>query len=189
VSPPIDAHEPAVREDGGLVAVPAPLPGAPASPVPGPRARYRLDIAYDGTDFSGWAAQPGRRTVAGVLTGALTVVLRLPVTLTVAGRTDAGVHATGQVASADLPVDLDTGWAVRRLARLLPADVRVTAVTPVPPEFDARFAALRRHYRYRVATAPRRCGRSSHWSGAAPRTGSWRPRCPRTRSATRWCAA
>ena len=80
-------------------------------------------------------------------------MLRGPVTLTVAGRTDAGVHATGQVASADLPDDLDPAWLVRRLARMLPADVRVTAVTAVPPEFDARFAALRRHYRYRIATA------------------------------------
>jgi tRNA pseudouridine38-40 synthase len=71
----------------------------------------------------------------------------------VAGRTDAGVHATGQVASADLPADLDTEWAVRRLARLLPADLRVRAVMPVPTAFDARFSALRRHYRYRVATA------------------------------------
>jgi len=134
--------EPAVHSDGGLVAVAAPT------------ARFRLDIAYDGTDFSGWAVQPGRRTVAGVLTDALTVVLRTPVVLTVAGRTDAGVHATGQVASADLPADLDPGWALRRLARLLPADVRVRAVTAVPPGFDARFGALRRHYRYRIATAP-----------------------------------
>ena len=92
--------------------------------------------------------------MAGVLTDALTVILRMPVALTVAGRTDAGVHATGQVASADLPADLDPARAVRRLARLLPADVRVTAVTPVPVEFDARFAALGRHYRYRIATAP-----------------------------------
>jgi tRNA pseudouridine38-40 synthase len=89
-----------------------------------------------------------------VLTDALGRVLRLPVALTVAGRTDAGVHATGQVASADLPADLDTARLVRRLARLLPPDVRVRAVTAAPAEFDARFAALRRHYRYRVATAP-----------------------------------
>ncbi|SHL01078.1 tRNA pseudouridine38-40 synthase [Pseudonocardia thermophila] len=116
--------------------------------------RYRLDIAYDGTDFSGWAAQPGRRTVCGVLVDALSTVLRAPVTLTVAGRTDAGVHATGQVAHTDLTADLDTAWLVRRLARILPPDVRVRAVTPVPPEFDARFSALRRHYRYRIATAP-----------------------------------
>lgn len=98
--------------------------------------------------------QPGLRTVCGVLTDALATVLRTPVALTVAGRTDAGVHAAGQVAHADLPVDADPDRLVRRLARLLPADVRVRAVTVVPAAFDARFAALRRHYRYRVATAP-----------------------------------
>jgi tRNA pseudouridine38-40 synthase len=91
--------------------------------------------------------------VAGVLGDALVVTLRTPVALTVAGRTDAGVHATGQVAHADLPADVDPAWLVRRLARLLPADVRVRAITPVPPAFDARFSALRRRYRYRVATA------------------------------------
>jgi tRNA pseudouridine38-40 synthase len=98
--------------------------------------------------------QPGLRTVCGVLTDALATVLRTPVALTVAGRTDAGVHATGQVAHADLPGDADPDRLVRRLARLLPPDVRVRAVRPVPPAFDARFGALRRHYRYRVATAP-----------------------------------
>ena len=125
----------------------------PAVPGDGGLARFRLDVAYDGTDFSGWAAQPDRRTVAGVLTKALSRVVRRPVALTVAGRTDAGVHATGQVASADLPADLDPEGALRRLARMLPADVRVTAITVVSPDFDARFAALRRHYRYRIATA------------------------------------
>ena len=89
-----------------------------------------------------------------MLTEALGLTVRAPVTLTVAGRTDAGVHATGQVAHTDLPSDVDPAWLVRRLARLLPVDVRVRAVTPVPPAFDARFSALRRHYRYRVATAP-----------------------------------
>ncbi|MDN5933307.1 MAG: tRNA pseudouridine(38-40) synthase TruA [Pseudonocardia sp.] len=98
--------------------------------------------------------QPGLRTVCGVLVDALSTVLREPVALTVAGRTDAGVHAAGQVAHADLPASLDTAWLVRRLARLLPPDVRVRAVTAVPGAFDARFGALRRHYRYRVATAP-----------------------------------
>ena len=98
--------------------------------------------------------QPGLRTVCGVLTDALSTVLREPVALTVAGRTDAGVHATGQVAHADLARDLDPARLVRRLARLLPLDVRVRAVTGVPDAFDARFSALRRHYRYRVATAP-----------------------------------
>jgi tRNA pseudouridine38-40 synthase len=98
--------------------------------------------------------QPGLRTVCGVLVDALSTLLRRPVALTVAGRTDAGVHATGQVAHADLPADADPAQLVRRLARLLPPDVRVRAISPVPAAFDARFSALRRHYRYRVATAP-----------------------------------
>ena len=89
-----------------------------------------------------------------MLEGALATVLREPAALTVAGRTDAGVHATGQVAHVDLPAGLDAPWLVRRLARLLPPDVRVRALTPVPAAFDARFSALRRHYRYRIATAP-----------------------------------
>ena len=92
--------------------------------------------------------------MCGVLAEALAIVLRVPVQLTVAGRTDAGVHATGQVAHADLPADVDPGWLVRRLARLLPPDVRVRTVRSVPAAFDARFSALRRHYRYRIATAP-----------------------------------
>jgi tRNA pseudouridine38-40 synthase len=136
--------EPAVPLDGGLGRV----PGSAAA------RRFRLDVSYDGTDFSGWAPQLARRTVAGVLTDALAQLLRTAVALTVAGRTDAGVHATGQVVSADLPADLDPAWALHRLARLLPVDVRVTAITAVPPDFDARFSALCRHYRYRVATAP-----------------------------------
>jgi tRNA pseudouridine38-40 synthase len=89
-----------------------------------------------------------------VLGDAFSLVLRHPVALTVAGRTDAGVHATGQVAHTDIPPDPDPGGLVRRLARLLPPDVRVLAIRPVPPEFDARFGALRRHYRYRVTDRP-----------------------------------
>lgn len=117
--------------------------------------RYRLDIAYDGTDFSGWARQPGRRTVCGALEETIGTVLRTPIQLTVAGRTDAGVHATGQVAHFDLPdpVVIPDGL-VRRLARMLPQDVRVTEVRIAPPEFDARFSALRRHYEYRLTDAP-----------------------------------
>jgi tRNA pseudouridine38-40 synthase len=117
--------------------------------------RLRLDVSYDGTDFSGWAAQPARRTVAGVLLAALeTLVGPLPVGLTVAGRTDAGVHATGQVCHIDLPVgawDELGGSLLRRLAALMPADARVRAVTPVPSTFDARFSATYRRYEYRVA--------------------------------------
>ncbi|MEV4629070.1 tRNA pseudouridine(38-40) synthase TruA [Micromonospora sp. NPDC049523] len=121
--------------------------------------RVRLDVAYDGTDFSGWAAQPGRRTVAGVLTEVLARVLGADsVTgLTVAGRTDAGVHATGQVCHVDLA---DAAWApvtdslLRRLAGLLPGDVRVRAITEMPDDFDARFSATFRRYEYRVTDAP-----------------------------------
>jgi len=121
--------------------------------------RIRLDIGYDGTGFSGWARQPGRRTVQETLEDALARVLSLPqpASLTVAGRTDAGVHARGQVAHADLPADR---WAaagpaaVRRLARLLPPDVRVHRAVLAPPGFDARFAALWRRYAYRVCDDP-----------------------------------
>jgi tRNA pseudouridine38-40 synthase len=121
--------------------------------------RLRLDVAYDGTGFSGWAAQPTRRTVAGVLVETLGRVLGSGTAtgLTVAGRTDAGVHATGQVCHLDLPTDV---WReisrslLRRLARLLPADVRVRAMTEVPGDFDARFSATFRRYEYRVTDAP-----------------------------------
>jgi tRNA pseudouridine38-40 synthase len=98
--------------------------------------------------------QPGRRTVCGVLTEALSTLARRPVSLTVAGRTDAGVHATGQVAHVDLPPELEPAPLLPRLARMLPRDVRVRAITPVSSDFDARFSALRRHYRYRVAVTP-----------------------------------
>src|SRR3981081_2338586 len=107
--------------------------------------RYRLDIGYAGTTVSGWALAPHRRAVGGTLSDALGLLLRQPVQLTVAGRTDAGVHATGQVAHVDPPSSTDPGEVLRKLARLLPADVRVRAVSAVPAEFDARFSALRRH--------------------------------------------
>lgn len=110
-----------------------------------------MDIAYDGTGFSGWARQPGLRTVQGVLEEALATLLRAPVTLVVAGRTDAGVHATRQVAHVDVPDPAsDVEQLGHRLARLLAPDVRVTSMRPAPPGFDARFSALCRHYRYRV---------------------------------------
>ncbi|GLZ61652.1 tRNA pseudouridine(38-40) synthase TruA [Micromonospora sp. NBRC 107095] len=121
--------------------------------------RLRLDVSYDGADFSGWAAQPTRRTVAGVLVETLDLVLGVGTAtgLTVAGRTDAGVHATGQVCHLDLPVEVwrqHEGRLLRRLARLLPTDVRVRAMTEVPADFDARFSATFRRYEYRVTDAP-----------------------------------
>jgi tRNA pseudouridine38-40 synthase len=121
--------------------------------------RVRLDISYDGTDFHGWAVQPDRRTVAGVLIDALARLAGAEgaTGLTGAGRTDAGVHATGQVAHVDVAAP---AWEqlpdtlVRRLAGVLPPDVRVSAATAVGPEFDARFSALSRRYAYRVSDAP-----------------------------------
>ncbi|MGW4293176.1 tRNA pseudouridine(38-40) synthase TruA [Micromonospora chersina] len=123
------------------------------------RTRLRLDVSYDGTDFSGWAAQPTRRTVAGVLMQTLDLFLGAGTAtgLTVAGRTDAGVHATGQVCHLDLPTEVwrqHDGKLLRRLARLLPPDVRVRAMTEVPADFDARFSATFRRYEYRVTDAP-----------------------------------
>ena len=121
--------------------------------------RIKIDLSYDGTGFSGWAAQPGQRTVEGVLSETLGHVLRLPAAprLTVAGRTDTGVHARGQVAHADLP---DAAWAAgadtvaRRLSRALPPDIRVPAIGQAPEGFDARFSALWRRYSYRVCDDP-----------------------------------
>lgn len=123
------------------------------------RVRVRLGIAYDGGGFSGWAVQPGRRTVQGEIEAALGRVLRTdpPPSLTVAGRTDAGVHAAGQVAHVDVVPEAWDAVAAslgRRLAGVLPADVRVTSVTPAPDGFDARFSALARRYVYRVSDHP-----------------------------------
>jgi tRNA pseudouridine38-40 synthase len=126
--------------------------------------RLRIDLAYDGSGFSGWAAQPGRRTVEETLAAALGRVLRLPAPpgLTVAGRTDAGVHARGQVVHADVPAAAWTAaagektGALTRLAGVLPPDVRVHAVGPAPDGFDARFSALWRRYSYRVCDDPAR---------------------------------
>lgn len=123
-----------------------------------PVVRVRLDLSYDGTDFSGWATQPGQRTVQGELEAALATVLRTDaIALTVAGRTDAGVHATGQVAHFDLASSV---WVeqgdkiVRRLAGVLPLDIRVRTARIVPDAFDARFAALWRAYEYLIDDAP-----------------------------------
>jgi tRNA pseudouridine38-40 synthase len=138
------------------------VPEVSAAPL-----RIRLDLAYDGTDFSGWAEQPGRRTVEGELSSALTTVLRAPspVRLVVAGRTDAGVHARGQVAHADVDA---SAWArlpgrsdrmpeqaaVLRLNGVLSTDVVIRSVAVAPPGFDARFSARHRRYRYRICDAP-----------------------------------
>jgi tRNA pseudouridine38-40 synthase len=121
--------------------------------------RLRLDIGYDGSGFAGWARQPNQRTVQGVIEDALARMLRLdpPPMLTVAGRTDAGVHARGQVAHLVVPVaaySAINGTMPRRLAGLLPPDVRVWRVSIAPEGFDARFSALSRRYVYQVCDNP-----------------------------------
>ena len=117
--------------------------------------RLRLDLSYDGRDFHGWAAQPELRTVQGVLEEWITRVLRLPepAALVVAGRTDAGVHARGQVCHLDVGDEDRSGDLLRRLGRVLPDDVVVHAVAPAPAGFDARFAATGRRYCYRLIDA------------------------------------
>ncbi len=142
--------------------------------------RLRLDLAYDGGGFSGWAAQPGLRTVEGELTAALETVLRVPVKLTVAGRTDAGVHAAAQVAHLDLPaaawtavpgrsdrppeqalVTRLTGVLAHRAQQNGPtgmprgaSDVVVHRASVAALGFDARFSATQRRYTYRICDDP-----------------------------------
>jgi tRNA pseudouridine38-40 synthase len=112
--------------------------------------RLRLDMEYDGTDFSGWAAQPGFRTIEGTLREALGKLYAGLDNLAVAGRTDAGVHATGQVASVDVKGGPPAENAAEALNTVLPDDVAVIAVEKAPEEFDARLAAHSRTYRYRI---------------------------------------
>lgn len=117
--------------------------------------RWRLDLGYDGTNFSGWATQPGRRTVQGELESWIRRILRLdePVQLVCAGRTDAGVHARGQVAHVDLGsmLIIDGAALSRRLNKVLGGDCVIRRITAAPPGFDARFAAIWRRYVYRLS--------------------------------------
>ncbi|MEN2740549.1 tRNA pseudouridine(38-40) synthase TruA [Microbacterium sp. X-17] len=146
--------------------------------------RVRLDIAYDGTDFRGWARQPGLRTVQGTLEEALARVVGGEVVLTVAGRTDAGVHARGQVAHVDLDDaqearlrrtrDADPLASLpRRVQGVLGPypDVALTAASVAPEGFDARFSAVWRRYEYRLADDlsgydPTDRARTTTWRGA-----------------------
>ncbi|RYB91228.1 tRNA pseudouridine(38-40) synthase TruA [Nocardioides glacieisoli] len=127
--------------------------------------RLRIDCAYDGADFSGWAAQPTLRTVQGTLEDALATALRIPqARITVAGRTDSGVHARGQVAHLDVEPDVVTASAgrstdppldalARRVDGILPPDLRVRRISEAPDGFDARFSAIWRRYAYRIVDA------------------------------------
>ena len=112
--------------------------------------RLRLDISYDGTNFSGWGIQPDRRTVQQSVEDAISTVAQAKAETIVAGRTDAGVHATGQVIHVDLPETLELTDLAYKLNRILDEDIRINQITIAPPAFHARFSALRRYYEYRI---------------------------------------
>jgi tRNA pseudouridine38-40 synthase len=112
--------------------------------------RLRLTIEYDGTRFRGWAAQPGLRTVEGTIREALGTLFAGFESLRVAGRTDMGVHALGQVASVDVEGGPPPGHAAEALNTLLPDDVSVIGAEETAPDFDARRSARSRSYRYRI---------------------------------------
>jgi tRNA pseudouridine38-40 synthase len=114
------------------------------------RIRLRLDVAYDGARFRGFAAQPGQRTVAGELAAALSTALRQPVDLTCAGRTDAGVHAAGQVVHTDVVGPVDCLSLVKAVNAMLGPAVVVRRAEVAPPGFDARRSARARLYRYLI---------------------------------------
>ena len=112
--------------------------------------RLRIELAYDGTNFSGWATQPDRRTVQTCIEEAISKIARVDVETIVAGRTDAGVHATGQVIHVDVPEEMGLDDLGYKLNRILDEDVRINKIDIAPPAFHARFSALRRYYEYRI---------------------------------------
>jgi tRNA pseudouridine38-40 synthase len=117
--------------------------------------RLRIDIAYDGTAFFGWATQPDKRTIQDLVEEAIACISRGDVESVVAGRTDAGVHATGQVIHVDLPETVFTDGLTYRdlrykLNRILDEDVRIMEISDAPEGFHARFSALRRIYTYKI---------------------------------------
>lgn len=126
----------------------------------------RMELEYDGTGFKGWARQVGVRTVQEELETALETVLRAPVKLTVAGRTDTGVHAEGQVVSFETSAEVPANLA-QRLNGLGPRDIAVTSAVPTEDRFDARRDAISRTYRYRLlarrSSSPFEQGRALWW--------------------------
>jgi tRNA pseudouridine38-40 synthase len=112
--------------------------------------RLRLDLSYDGTNFSGWGRQPDRRTVQQTVEEAIATVAQAKAETIVAGRTDAGVHATGQVIHIDLPESFEIKNLAFKLNQVLDADIRINNIEIAPLAFHARFSALRRYYEYRI---------------------------------------
>jgi len=116
---------------------------------------YKLILSYDGTDFCGWQRQPESRTVQGALEDALAKISGKPVSIAGAGRTDAGVHALGQVASFRAGLRLERDKLQRALNALLPGDVRVLSIRKAPQDFHARKSARSKVYRYRIINSRR----------------------------------
>ena len=116
--------------------------------------KIALLVAYDGTDFHGFARQKHARTVQGELESSLSLLLRAPIETVGAGRTDAGVHAAGQVVSFEAPSSVLPEWLKLRLNKLLAPEVVVRAAAEVPEDFSARFSAKRREYEYRIYRSP-----------------------------------
>jgi len=112
--------------------------------------RLRIDLAYDGSNFSGWAIQPDRRTVQAQVEESIEKIARVRIESIVAGRTDAGVHATGQVIHVDIPDSIAIEDLAYKLNRILDEDIRINRIEVAPPAFHARFSALRRYYQYRI---------------------------------------
>jgi tRNA pseudouridine38-40 synthase len=130
------------------------LPDGPAAPD-GPLVRVRMTVAYDGSGFHGFAPNPGVETVGGTLAAALERVLRAPIQLTCAGRTDTGVHAWGQVVSFDAPAErFDPLLLQRSVNRLCGPRIVAREVARAPDDFDARRSAVSRTYRYTVLNRP-----------------------------------
>lgn len=115
---------------------------------------WKLTLAYDGTEFSGWQAQPDRSTVQGALERALARIEGRPVRVAGSGRTDAGVHALAQVASCALRNPIPSAGLLRALNRLLPPEIRVLRAEVAPPGFHARHAAVAKTYEYRIHRGP-----------------------------------
>ncbi len=125
-------------------------------------------VEYEGTGFAGWAAQPGRRTVEGVLSEAISTILRQQVKMSVAGRTDAGVHASGQVVSFCADTDLRPALISYKTTALLPRDVALRRCVAVPEDFDARRDAMSRTYEYRLVNGEIRSPLERYYAGFAP---------------------
>jgi tRNA pseudouridine38-40 synthase len=131
--------------------------------------KYAGLVEYDGADFAGWAAQPGLRTVEGVLSEALSTVLRQPIKMGVAGRTDAGVHAKGQVVSFEADTDLRPALISYKTTAVLPKDAALRRCVAVHDDFDARRDATGRTYEYRVVNDEIRSPLMRHCAAYTPR--------------------